>query len=39
MNSNHGWGGPIPGEVRGPGVIDSSIFFTWHLIWGIINAI
>lgn len=27
MHSDHGWGGPVPGEVRGPGEIDSSIFF------------
>lgn len=31
-------GGPVPGEVRGPGVIDSSIIFVLHLILGITNA-
>lgn len=38
MHSSHGWGGPVPGKVRGPGVIDSSIIITWHLILGMTNA-
>lgn len=39
MHSNHGWGRPVLDEVRGPGVINSSIIFVRHLILGITNAL
>lgn len=38
MLSNHGWGRPVPGDVRGPGVIESSIILVRQLILGITNA-
>lgn len=38
MHSSHGWGRRVPREVSGPGVIDSSIIFVWHLILRTTNA-